>query len=77
MPPIVGRVDITCAECGTRLVRVVHPPFDIIVCPLDLRFDDYNKDEWRDSVSLPQGPIRDPEMISHINRFWLTGRQPP
>lgn len=77
MPPILGRIEITCAECGTLLVRVVQAPFDIIVCPMDLRFGDYNKDEWRDSVSLRQGPIANPEMIGYINRFWLTGRQPP
>jgi hypothetical protein len=76
LPPILGRVETTCAECGTTLVRVVQAPFDIIVCPMDLRFDDYNKDEWRDSLSLTRGPIADSEMIGYINRFWLTGRQP-
>ena len=43
MPFIVGRVEITCAECRTRLVCVVHPPLDIVVCPLELSFDHYNR----------------------------------
>jgi hypothetical protein len=75
MMPIFGRTEIKCAQCGTSLIRIVSAQFDKLVCPTHLGVDNY-REGATDTVDLMDGPIVDGELIGHINRFWLTGRQP-
>ena len=74
--PIFARTEAKCARCGTSAIRITSSVADKIVCPNHLGFDDYRVDQTG-PVELADGPIVHPVLIHAINRFWLTGRQPP